>query len=194
MKNMFKDNGTDPNAQVVLKLDDKYCSLDFGEARLFESDEEARDWLWTYQGKLLVISTPYHHGKHYAKHPSHFLPIIAHLVQLHSHDIVHGDIRAYNMVLQYDDVPCSESDQGAVINTSKTTTTNNDNSEGWLIDFDFGGTLGEVFYPKGYKGLLYDGTRPGTEGEEITIRDDWESLIDVILNKHFFMVTRAGQS
>ena len=31
-----------------------------------------------------------------------FLPIINHLEQLHRQNFVHGDIRAYNMVLQYD--------------------------------------------------------------------------------------------
>ena len=89
------------------------------------------------------------------------------------------------MVLQYDDVPSSESDQGALLVVVPGSTVNS-TEKGWLIDFDFGGTLGEVFYPKAYKGLLYDGTRPGTEGEEITIRDDWKSLIDVILHKYSF--------
>ena len=134
------------------------------------------DWLWTFRGQLLVISTPYHHGVHYAKHPLHFTPIIKHLARLHSQGFVHGDIRAYNMVLQYD---VSQTDQGANINSKR--------SKGWLVDFDLGGKrVDKVCYPNGYNDFLRDGTRPGSAGEEITILDDWKSFIDVILNKHSF--------
>ena len=66
----------------------------------------------------------------------HFLPIIDHLEQLHSQGFVHGDIRAYNMVLQYDTTKPEKPDKG------------------WLIDFDYGGVHDMVVYPKGYKVLV----------------------------------------
>jgi hypothetical protein len=57
------------------------------------------DWLWQFRGKLVVIATPYRPGCHYAQRPTDFIPIIEHLQYLHDdHGIVHGDIRASNMV------------------------------------------------------------------------------------------------
>ena len=91
------------------------------------------------------------------------------------------------MVLQYDDVPSSESDQGALLVVVPGSTVNS-TEKGWLIDFDFGGTLGEVCYPMGYNNCICDGARPGSAGEEITILDAWLSLIDVILYKHSFNI------
>jgi hypothetical protein len=68
---------------------------------------------------------------------------------------VHGDIRGFNVVFG----------------------TRDDKEEGWLIDFDFGGTRGRK-YPKGYRNSLEDGTRLGHEkGEdEILPWHDWYAL------------------
>lgn len=54
-----------------------------------------------FSGQIKIISTEYHEGIHYAKLPEHIFPIIDHLEQLHENGYVHGDIRAYNMVLKY---------------------------------------------------------------------------------------------
>jgi serine/threonine protein kinase len=55
--------------------------------------------LWQFRGKLVVIATPDRPGYHYAQRPTDFIPIIEHLQYLHdAHNIVHGDIRASNMV------------------------------------------------------------------------------------------------
>jgi hypothetical protein len=111
-----------------------------------------------------------------------FKPIIKHLKELHKQDYVHGDIRAYNMVLKYE-ARSAESDQveGAHRDDSR------DENKGWLIDFDYGGKHGEVEYPKGYRHLLDDGKRPGKVGNKITIMDDWKSLIGLIFHTHIFV-------
>ena len=154
------------------------------------------DRLWRYEGKLLIISTPYHEGMHYAKSPRHFLPVIDHLVQLHRQDYVHGDIRAYNMVLNYD-TPSADTKASAVgtnCTTTGSTASDSKSCEGWLIDFDFGGKKGAVKYPKGYKNMLHDGIRPGKEGEKITIMDDWKSLIGLIFHTHRFVEKVGAQA
>ena len=145
--------------------------MQFGD--YVENYIEDIDWLWKYQGRLLVISTPYHEGVHIATRPNHFLPIIDHLEQLHSQGFVHGDIRAYNMVLQYD--------------TTKPETPD----KGWLIDFDYGGVHDMVVYPKGYKDILHDGDRPGEEKKKITIMDDWKSLFGLILHFYSFEIKKG---
>jgi hypothetical protein len=55
---------------------------------------------------------------------------------------VHGDIRACNTVLRYND-----------------TTLIDDDPKGWLIDFDLGGRVGRAKYPDGYNVSLADGVR-----------------------------------
>ena len=176
---------TAPIARSILKMDDEHVALDFGASHSFESVQSEMDWLWTFQGKVLVISTPYLDGVHYAMRSHHFLPIIDHLEHLHSHGFVHGDIRAYNMILQYDTSTTSpKSDQGGASSKS---------CKGWLIDFDLGGKQGVVSHPKGYEGLLNDGHRPGREGNRITIMDDWKALIGLIFHTHVFLLLEGAQ-
>jgi hypothetical protein len=145
-------------------------------------------WYWNYKGKSLIISAPYHNGVHYAKHPLHFKPIIKHLKQLHDQGYVHGDIRAYNMVLKYE-ARNTESDQVDVALRSDS----RDENMGWLIDFDFGGMHGDVEYPKRYKDELHDGRRRGKEGNKITIMDDWQSLIGLIFHTHSFVKIQGAE-
>ena len=128
----------------------------------------AINWLWTFRGQLKIIATPFVDGKHYATRPEHYIPIIEHLEALHRKNFVHGDIRAYNMVLNY---------------------TNPDQLIGKLIDFDYGGKLATAEnsngsnpkYPSGYKYNLEDGLRQGRSGADITVEDDWRALGYVIL-------------
>jgi serine/threonine protein kinase len=99
----------------------------------------------------LVIAIPFRKGHHVAKHPGDFLPIIDHLEKLHEAGYVHGDIRAYNTLFQ--------------------------GSQGFLIDFDFGGKKCEqLFYPQGYNQLLPDGMRKGRGGMKIEVWHDWYAL------------------
>jgi hypothetical protein len=100
------------------------------------------------------------------------LPIIKHLESLHSQGFVHGDIRAYNMVLPREAAKADE---------------------GWLIDFDYGGKADIVTYPKGFKQVLADGARPGRAGNQITITDDWRSLFGLILHRYDFLPKSGGE-
>jgi len=93
-------------------------------------------WSNKSQGRgLLIIATPYRDGGHVAKSAKVFLPVIAQLELLHKKRFVHGDIRAFNTVFGEQD------------------------NEGWLIDFDFGGQIGATCYPDGYRRNLDDGVR-----------------------------------
>jgi serine/threonine protein kinase len=150
-----------------------------------------RSWLWDYRGRLLVISTPFRDGVHYATRPKHFIPVVEHLDKMHKRGFVHGDIRAYNMVLQYTN---DESEQEN--NTTK--------HDGWLIDFDFGGKLSNDLtpeekrtieekhshgylnpkYPRGYVDELNDGSRLGLSGNDITESHDWYALGKIIFELH----------
>jgi hypothetical protein len=124
-----------------------------------------RDGFWTPSPKkqLLVIATPFRKGRHFAKCPTDFLPIIAHLETLHGVGYVHADIRAYNTVF-------SEQKGGP----------------GFLIDFDFSGRKGKAVYPKGYNPLLPDGYRSGEGGEKIKVWEDWSAFGKLTFQVHQF--------
>lgn len=170
------------------------------------------NWLWEFCGQVKVICTEFHKGVHYAKLPEHFLPIIDHLEQLHENGYVHGDIRAYNMVLNY---PKSEycfrtrlidvlNGEIGVYNLILDYA-GSQKPEGWLIDFDFGGEIiagnrsdnisdtagtsvdkerNNPKYPKGYVADLADGLRIGNASNPITCDDDWFALGSIIFDFH----------
>jgi hypothetical protein len=122
------------------------------------------DWLWNFKGQLKVIETKYHEGMHYATKPKQLLPIVDFLESMHKDNYVHGDIRAYNMVLNYED---------------------DKKPEGWLIDFDFGGRIDTnepPKYPTGYKNSLDDGFRLGEPGDSITCDHDLYALGQIIFS------------
>ena len=204
-------------AQTVLTApNDATNALEFGAPLPEDFEQHRRDWLWTGRGKLLVIGTRYRHGRHYAEKPTDFLPIIEHLEHLHGNEYVHGDIRAFNMVLGGSTRAKADSVDTAV-ETAKDfgsggivamrrflkgtfnrvfraeSTSGNDGSVGFnadkgsLIDFDFGGEQGEMTkYPQGYKQDLPDGLRIGQEGKVIQYKDDWHALGQVIFTYHGF--------
>jgi hypothetical protein len=58
--------------------------------------------------------------------------------------------------------------------------------EGSLIDFDLGGRIGEVTFPKGYRFDLPDGDRFGKPGEFILEYHDWYAFVKVLLSYHDF--------
>jgi hypothetical protein len=204
-------------AQTVLAFpDDATNAIEFGDL-LPEADKlHMRDWLWKGRtGKLLVIATPYRHGRPYAKQPTDFLPVIEHLERLHQLGFVHGDIRAFNMLLggstEAREEPADaavgtagDAVSGGLVATRKLLkrTFNNvvepesrigndhnggfDVNRGSLIDFDLGGKQGVTKYPIGYKQDLPDGHRLGQEGKVIQYRDDWFALGHVIFTCHRF--------
>ena len=155
--------------------------LKFGQKEPGHQEQPANinepDWLWQYQGQLKVIATKFYKGVHYATLPEHYLPIVAHLKELHTGGFVHGDIRAFNMVLDYDDKD------------------ENNNYTGHLIDFDFGGEINENYvpqmtdngyinpvYPSGYRHHLEDGFRLDLPGGQITESPDWYALSTIIFD------------
>ena len=113
--------------------------------------------------KLLVIATPYRPGSHTVTKPKGFVPILSELRKLHDKGFVHGDIRAFNTVF------------------------NEEDSEGYLIDFDYGGRKNEARYPKGYRRSLDDGHRLGSEGHKIEPWHDWYALGQLIFALHIFL-------
>ena len=176
LKSNVFGNDCDPIAKSVLKIYDRDCVK-------VERDQIGSDidWLWDYKGELHIISTAYHDGVHYASNPLHFFPIITHLVSLHSQGFVHGDIRAYNMVLLPREDTAAANESGGK------------EDEGWLIDFDYGSKTNVVTYPWGYKRSLADGLRPGKADQQITIRDDWRSLFGLILYRYDFLPKKGDE-
>ena len=154
------------NCQTVLDIIDKPAQdgdnevLPFGQKQ--PGDIRKINWLWRCKGRLKIIATEFHEGVHYATRPEHLLKIVAHLKAIHEAGFVHGDIRAFNMVLNYED-------ENQLI--------------GKLIDFDYGGKLStKPKYPSGYVDELGDGTRLGKSGADITTSHDWYALGFIILN------------
>ena len=194
------------SCDVVLDIMDEVSVessiLEFGQ--LPATDYKA-NWLWKCQGQVKVIVTEYHNGVHYSTKPYHFLPIIAHLEQLHANHYVHGDIRAFNMVLQYPDHEANPNGENRTIGIEDSWSSTNAYKEckGWLIDFDYGGMLStdtgtenieqsttginqryDPIYPKGYVKNLGDGSRLGEAGDNIKYEDDWFALGEIIFNLH----------
>ena len=66
--------------------------------------------------------------------------------------------------------------------------------EGWLVDFDYGGKANIVTYPEGYKRVLADGNRPGKADKNITIMDDWQSLFQLIFYRYRHTFLPKGEN
>jgi serine/threonine protein kinase len=125
-----------------------------------------REWLWRPNGGgLMIISTPFYEGCHWAESPSEFVPIALHLDEMHAKEIVHADVRAYNINIRKDSTGRS-----------------------CLIDFDFSGKIDEATgtptYPEGCQQVLVDGLRKGKPGRQVTKWHDWAALLDVIFRVH----------
>jgi hypothetical protein len=91
-------------------------------------------------------------------------------VALHKQGMVHGDIRAYNTVLQHKDTDINDSGE----------------PKGQLIDFDYGGPERKVLYPQGYFRTLDDGSRESDciGGTPILAWHDWYALGQLMFNIH----------
>lgn len=121
-----------------------------------------RNRLFALEGKLEIIETPFYSGKHYARSPQDFIPVVQFLQDMHTKDYVHGDIRCFNIIFGKR-----------------------------LIDFDFGGKVKAgvaLTYPEGYAHVLpsQDGKRRGRAGKPITKLDDVYALTQVIFDCHDF--------
>jgi serine/threonine protein kinase len=127
------------------------------EAKKSSFDVGRFAWLWTQRSQLQVVKTPFWQGRHEAKRPEEFLPIIKELEELHAQGFVHGDIRCFNILF--------------------------DGGNGKLIDFDYSGKAGVTFYPDGFKWSLPDGFRPPTEGQ-VEKWHDWYALCYIICSLH----------
>jgi hypothetical protein len=111
---------------------------------------------------LIIISTPYRDGSHFAKRPKDFIPIIDCLSKLHNEGFLHGDVRLYNTVFHNEEC-------------------------GSLIDYDFGGKISEnPTYPDGYQFFLPDGCRLGKANAQILPWHDWYALGRLIFDIHMF--------
>jgi hypothetical protein len=125
--------------------------------------KEKRNRLFAFEGKFEIIETPFYQGKHYARSPQDFVPVVQFLQDMHRKDYVHGDIRCFNIVFGKR-----------------------------LIDFDFGGKVSASVtptYPKGYAFVLpsRDGNRRGRAGGPITKVDDVYALTQAIFACHDFI-------
>ena len=112
-------------------------------------------------GKVEMIAVPFLEGGHICKSLAQAQSIVNHLKSLHKANFVHGDIRGLNMVFS------------------------NNSNEAQFIDFDFGGKLGEVRFPPGYKKYLGDGRREGaTATGQIEFTHDTAALVYVLAFEH----------
>jgi len=135
----------------------------FGDTAPKTSEIDCADryeWLWGEKGRLLIISIPYREGSHQETKVSDFCPIHDHLSYLHNFNMVHGDLRAFNIVF----------------GTSE--------GMGWLINLDFGGSVGQACYPKNYKTVLKDGDRLGEPTMLIKRFHDYWALWNIMSSVH----------
>jgi hypothetical protein len=124
------------------------------------SEPDHCDALWDEKGDLLVVQASFCEGEHRAYHVGDFEPIIRQILELHQQGFVHGDLRFFNIVLR--------------------------GKDGSLIDFDLGGRIGEVTFPKGYRFDLPDGDRFGKPGELILEYHDWYAFVNALEKYHDF--------
>jgi hypothetical protein len=122
-----------------------------------------------FESRLLVISTPFLEGGHYAQSPADFLPLVDQLQELHREGFVHGDIRGFNTAFAKDGGSSS------------------------FFDWDLGGKVEEVNYPKNYRAALVDGERLDRKGQVIRTLDDWWAFTFLALVKHDFTPPRSTE-
>ncbi len=98
---------------------------------------------------LVVISYPRLEGSHTAHTVRHFASLIASVSRLHRDGVVHGDIRASNIVFT-------------------------EGGQAQLIDFDYSGDTNRT-YPKGFNRKIEDGKRArgARAGARLSFEHDW---------------------
>jgi hypothetical protein len=140
-------------------------------------------WLWSGEGQLLVVSTPYLIGKHYATNPLQLLALVEEVDNLHRKGYVHGDIRGFNVVFQ--DGVNDESNTATVTLKDKVVEVDLQGFRGRLIDYDFAGkSVDSPKYPKGFQLVLPDGARAGKAGDTIVEHHDWVGVRSILFRLH----------
>jgi hypothetical protein len=160
--------------EVVCRFKDTCNAVPFAQQ---PEDIDLLQWIWDFQGQLMVVSTPFHEGCHWAKYLGEFLPIVIRLKELHDAGYVHGDIRCLNLIF-----PDGKRKHPGIAK---------DTDLFHLIDFDFGGKLNAsppLVYPEGYRGSLIDGRRIGMRGKEITKWHDWLASKEIIFFFHIIQL------
>jgi serine/threonine protein kinase len=154
-------------------------ALNFGQQ---DKESNEPNWLWTFRGHLLVLSSPHLPGKHYATSPLQLLAAIIQLEKLHSKGFFHGDIRAYNILFQ-ERLPVEKEEECP---KEKNEEYDLKGFQAALIDFDFAGPKNDpsLKYPEGYVQTLPDGERCGDAGENISLSDELYSMGSVVFSLH----------
>ena len=111
------------------------------------------------KGSVRIIKYSYLHGTHFASKVSDFLNIAYAIAEMHKADIIHGDIRGFNMLH-----PIAGDSNS--LERSK------------IIDFDLCGTTKNDCYPPGYSETVQDNNWPrcGKEMKIMKKEDDWFEL------------------
>jgi serine/threonine protein kinase len=184
---MYLGSYFSPGAKECFHIKDiRSPILDFGQRDIRDDYDHSNHpyWLWTFRGQLMVISTPYVHGKHFAESPLQLLALVLQLEQLHAEGYFHGDIRGYNVLFRKDAIAGNTEDDKAM-----------EGHRGYLIDFDFAGKQGaeSTKYPQGYRWDLPDGFRLGSAGDTIMAQHEWFGLKHILFRLHY-MVPPIGTS
>jgi hypothetical protein len=113
-------------------------------------------------GSVVIIRCKYLRGTHEASKVSHFANIAEEIQKFHQQNMVHGDIRGFNMIHPYE----SENKRQNGVQRS------------CLIDFDLSGKHGEGRYPLGFNSRIdeSDENRIGTPGGLLLKHHDWFEL------------------
>lgn len=105
-------------------------------------------------GDLTLIRYPRIHGSHTPHAVRQWMSVINSVLDFHEAKIVHGDLRASNIIFHDDK-------EGATI-----------------IDFDLAGENGKKIYPKGFNTKINDGARARSvrEGRPLLFEHDWFAI------------------
>jgi hypothetical protein len=178
-------SGLIEGVEKCIHLKDTKVPRAFGEQKVQDDDEHrnSAEYLWTFQGQLLIISTPYLQGKHCATAPLQLFALVLELEKLHQNAYVHGNIRGFNVIFQEGvDDECTET----IDQEEKIAGVCLQGFRGCLIDFDFAGVRGAdtTKYPKGYRSPLNDGFRLGNAGEAVAEVHEWQALHHILFYLH----------
>ena len=118
------------------------------------------------RGSVVVIKYKFVAGTHFASKVSHFQQVARCITSMHEADIVHGDIRGFNMLHPH---PSPNTVSDAITRSC-------------LIDFDLCGKPGVDKYPPGYASKVDDNVfaRSGKQCQSMEKFHDWRELSSVM--------------
>jgi hypothetical protein len=179
-----------PTAEKCFQImDTRSPVLDFGQrdiCDIYDFDQSDHpNWLWIFRGQLMVISTPFLHGKHYAESPLQILALVLQLEQLHSEGYFHGNISGYNVIFRKEAI-AGNNEYDKVL----------EGHRAYLIDFDFGGKNGaeSTKYLQGYPQTSPDGLHKGKAGGSIVSQREWFALNEILFGCHYTGPPSTGTS